>query len=179
MKNKKVIISILIVILIILLAIVIYLGTSKKNQILPEETTVNKVTPPEVTAPKEEEPPVVKPPKEEQPVKEKIVISLFWGDGCPHCERLQEFLKEIEGEYGKYYTLKTYEVWHNKENSQLMTDVSSSLNKKVTGVPFYIIGETPLSGYGSSKNDQIKETIKKEYEKDTRINPVEELTKNS
>lgn len=179
MKNKKVIIGIIIGVVILLAAVAIYLGTSKKNEIKPDETTINKVPPKEVTAPKEEDKTPVTPPKEEQPIKDKIVISLFWGNGCPHCERLKEFFKEIEDEYGKYYTLKTYEVWYNEDNNKLLDKVAAYVGKNVTGVPFYIIGETPLSGYGSSKKEQIKKTIKEEYEKDTRINPIEELAKES
>ena len=29
------------------------------------------------------------------PAEQRAVITLFWGEGCTHCEREKEFLKEL------------------------------------------------------------------------------------
>ena len=31
--------------------------------------------------------------------KEQVNLYLFWGDGCPHCEEEQQYLKELEKEF--------------------------------------------------------------------------------
>ena len=35
----------------------------------------------------------------------KINIYVFWGDGCPHCEELFDFLESIRRNYRKYFNV--------------------------------------------------------------------------
>lgn len=94
--------------------------------------------------------------------EEKVNIYLFWGDGCPHCEKLTEFLNNIEKEYKVLYNLYKFEVWYNDENSELMDKVAEELGKEPNGVPFLVIGEKSFIGYNESLNEDIKKTIKEQ-----------------
>lgn len=98
--------------------------------------------------------------------KNKVNIYFFHGDGCPHCKEEFAFFDSIEKEYGKYYNLHTFEVWHNEYNSKLLKTFAYYLDKKVTGVPFTIIGEKVIVGFGSNAKEEIPEAIKSEYKKD-------------
>ncbi len=100
--------------------------------------------------------------------KEKINIYFFHGNGCPHCEDATKFFDSINEEYGKYYNLVKYEVWHNEENNNLMEKVSRRLKVKESGVPLIIIGKKAYSGYDENVGKSIKEDIVKEYNKKER-----------
>lgn len=98
--------------------------------------------------------------------KNKVNIYFFHGDGCPHCKEEFAFFDSIEKEYGKYYNLHTFEVWHNEYNSKLLKTFAYYLDKKVTGVPFTIIGEKVIVGFGANAKEEIPKAIKSEYKKD-------------
>ena len=109
--------------------------------------------------------------------KEKINVYLFRGDGCPHCAEAEEFFDELskDEEYKEYYTLVDYEVWYDEENSKFMEKVGNALNTSVTGVPLIVIGDKYYNGYSSAMADQIKETIKEQYNKEDYKDVVQEL----
>lgn len=95
--------------------------------------------------------------------KEKINIYLFYGEGCPHCEELKNYLNSLDNKEKSYFDIYTFEVWNNSTNQQFMKESAKSLNKEVSGVPFLIIGNRTFEGYNESMNIKIKKTIKTEY----------------
>ena len=95
--------------------------------------------------------------------KEKINIYLFYGEGCPHCEELKNYLNSLDNKEKSYFNIYTFEVWNNSTNQQFMKESAKSLNKEVSGVPFLIIGNKTFEGYNESMNIKIKKTIKTEY----------------
>lgn len=95
--------------------------------------------------------------------KEKINIYLFYGEGCPHCEELKNYLNSLDNKEKSYFDIYTFEVWNNSTNQQFMKDSAKSLNKEVSGVPFLIIGNKTFEGYSESMNIKIKKAIETEY----------------
>lgn len=80
--------------------------------------------------------------------KEKVNIYLFYGKECPHCEQLKEKLEYIKDSYPiKVYM---YEIWHNDNNRDLAIKAAEKLNTTLSGVPFFIVNNTAMSGYSSS-----------------------------
>ena len=66
---------------------------------------------------------------------------------------------------GKYYELVKYEVWYDKDNSQLMSDVADELGTEASGVPFIVIGDKYFSGFSATTSpEQLKNAIKEQYE---------------
>ena len=95
-------------------------------------------------------PAAVAPAQEQKP----LVVTLFWGDGCPHCEREKAYLKDlIKKQPG--ITVRDYEVWKNKENKALYQKVLSSSGVKQAGVPTTVVGTAVFMGF----NDQIRTAI--------------------
>ena len=110
------------------------------------------------------------------PAKEapgKVTMYVFYGDGCPHCSELEEYIKNTlrndESVKGKFEVVY-YEVWNvledgktpddHPQNKELLSAVSTKLTgKAATGVPFYVIGEKYFSGYGETFNSEIVNTI--------------------
>lgn len=95
--------------------------------------------------------------------KEKINIYLFYGEGCPHCEELKNYLNSLDNKEKSYFNIYTFEVWNNSTNQQFMKDSAKSLNKEVSGVPFLIIGNKIFEGYNESMNAKIEKAIETEY----------------
>ena len=95
----------------------------------------------------------------------RVKIYFFRGEGCPHCADAEEFFNSIKEEYGQYYKILDYETWYNSDNAALLQKVGEARKEEITGVPYILIGDKSWSGYNDSFADDIKNTIKSEYEK--------------
>ena len=93
----------------------------------------------------------------------KVNIYFFWGNGCPHCEEEFKFLKSIETEYGKYFTLNTFEVWYSKDNAKILEQFANAMGDEVKGVPYTIIGNKTFSGFSKNYEGQFLKAIKEQY----------------
>jgi glutaredoxin len=86
------------------------------------------------------------------PQGEANVYEYFWGNGCPHCEVVQDFLDSWDKK--DTINLKKYEVWYDKTNAKIMEARYNSCSKKPQGqmsVPFLItpkgeclVGDEPI-----------------------------------
>lgn len=94
---------------------------------------------------------------------DQITIYMFRGDRCGHCQNFLKFLNDNVKEYGQYFKLKSFEIWHNENNAALMSEVADHFGKEVKGVPFIIIGDKTFQGYNTSYNEEILKTITNYY----------------
>ena len=94
-------------------------------------------------------------------VNAKVNMYLFYGDGCPHCAEEEKFFESYL-ENAEDVSLIKFEVWHSKENQELLSKVQSAINNHSNGVPYLIIGNKPIVGYYEGITDeQIKNTVEK------------------
>lgn len=114
---------------------------------------------------------------EEATTKSKVNVYLFKGEGCGYCANALTFFESIKEEYGKYFNLVEYEVWYNKDNSDLMYDVAEYMGASITGVPFIVIGNEFYPGFNDSISESIKKQIVSEYnlEESKRVDVVKML----
>ena len=89
---------------------------------------------------------------------DEITLYLFHGDGCPHCAEELKYLETIEGKYENFKIVK-YEVWYDKNNANLLKQVESAFKITRSGVPTNVIGNTVISGYGTSTGSKIERAI--------------------
>lgn len=88
-----------------------------------------------------------------------VNIHLFYGKGCPHCAHELSFLEEFIDERDDIKLYK-YEVWYDKDNQNLLSEVQENLNNKQSGVPYTVIGDKVLVGYAEGVTDvKIKEYV--------------------
>lgn len=88
-------------------------------------------------------------------------IVLFYGIGCPHCAKVEEYLKENNVESKIKFEKK--EVYQNKENLNLLVEKAKKcgIKENEVGVPFLwdgsscIIGDEDIIKFFEQK---IKET---------------------
>lgn len=89
----------------------------------------------------------------------KINIYLFYGESCPHCKELEEFLEPYLKE-NENVILNKYEVWNDKDNQEKLNEVRKILNDNSNGVPYLVIGNNVITGYDSEFTpERIKNTI--------------------
>ena len=55
-----------------------------------------------------------------------VDVTMFYGNGCPHCAKEEKYLKVLEKQLGQNINVQTYEVWDNKENNELLTKVRTT-----------------------------------------------------
>ena len=102
----------------------------------------------------------------------EVDVTLFYGDGCPHCAKEEDYLKVLKSQLGKNVNIQTYEVWENEENNELLTKVRTTLNDKGEGVPLTVIGGKVFDGFNDEIGKEIKKTILDNL-KQNNINVVE------
>ena len=102
----------------------------------------------------------------------EVDVTLFYGDGCPHCAKEEDYLKVLKSQLGKNVNIQTYEVWDNEENNELLTKVRTTLNDKGEGVPLTVIGGKVFDGFNDEIGKEIKKTILDNL-KQNNINVVE------
>lgn len=102
---------------------------------------------------------------------EKVNFYIFYGSTCGYCQRLHEYVAELEKDptINYMFNVVDYEVWGDAENNRLMTEVAKDMDYDVTGVPVYVIGEQIFGGYSEERNDSIRKAIEDAYSnKDTK-----------
>ena len=86
---------------------------------------------------------------------EKVTIYIFWGNGCPNCTNAINYFHELDSKYDDYLEVKTYEVWYNEDNVNFASEVASLLDHELTGVPFLVVGEEYISGWGENVGKEL------------------------
>lgn len=101
--------------------------------------------------------------KKDTPVLNKdVTLYLFHGKECPACNNALELMpddfKNINIE------IKTYEVWHNPDNSILLDKVGDKINYQVRNIPFFIVGSEYNVGYNFQElKNKIDKYSNQEY----------------
>ncbi len=91
-------------------------------------------------------------------------VYLFYGDGCPHCAKFEEFAKANKEKYN--FEVISYETWYSKENSELLNKIYERFNDKKAGVPYIVVGNQRLIGWNDTVEEQFIALVKKNRQKD-------------
>ena len=51
---------------------------------------------------------------------DKADLILYWGDGCPHCEKVKQYI--VDNKLDSKVKISYKEVYYNKANQQQLTD---------------------------------------------------------
>lgn len=107
-----------------------------------------------------------------------VTVYYFYGEGCPHCADAKPFLEDLGKKYPEL-TIKSYETWYNKSNSELFIAMSAACGTKVVGVPTFFIGHKPIVGFDNAerKGKEIEKEVVK-YIKEGGADLMEHLGEN-
>lgn len=109
-------------------------------------------------SPREEKKTVEKEPKKTALEINKFIVYFFWGKGCPHCDEEKAFLEEMKKKYINMQ-IKDYEVWYNKQNAILLSQLTDAYKIKVSGVPVTFVGENAFVGFSKQSKEEIERAI--------------------
>jgi glutaredoxin len=97
--------------------------------------------------------------KNSSPNQDLKGIVLFYGIGCPHCAKVEAFIKE--NKIKEKIAFEEKEVYFNKENAKQLIEVAKKcgFNEKEIGVPFLwdgenqkcIVGDEPIINFFKEK----------------------------
>ena len=92
-------------------------------------------------------------------VANKAIMYLFWGKGCPHCEKERTFLAEFHKKYPAL-EIRAFETWENKDASKFAEAMRQVYGLEGSGVPLTFVGEWNTTGFDSA--DQMGVEIEKQ-----------------
>lgn len=81
-----------------------------------------------------------------------ICIYFFYGQGCPHCARIEPLVEELVSKYPQV-EIRRYEVYFNSSNQMVFKDFLSRYGVTVEGVPIIFIGDRALIGESSIREN--------------------------
>ena len=97
--------------------------------------------------------------KNSSPNQDLKGIVLFYGIGCPHCAKVEEFIKE--NKIKEKIVFEEKEVYFNKDNVKKLVEIAKKcgFNEKEIGVPFLwdgenqrcIVGDEPIINFFKEK----------------------------
>ncbi len=108
--------------------------------------------------------------------QDSVDLVFFYGQGCPHCAKMETFLDEIQEDYPELNIIK-YEVYSNQENAQLFIEMSELYGAEVKGVPTTFIDDKVIAGF----NNNLAKTIEQEINRcigESCKSPIEKLESN-
>jgi len=84
-------------------------------------------------------------------------IILFYGDGCPHCEKVEEYIKTNKIDEKVQFDFK--EIWYNKDNAAVMKEKADicKIPEDELGVPLLFdgakcyVGEVEITDFFNKK----------------------------
>jgi glutaredoxin len=90
---------------------------------------------------------------------EPVTLNLFYGQECPYCHHEIAYLTKLQNQMGDNLKINKYEVWHNKTNNALLTNVQKHFNYEQSSVPYTVIGDKYFIGYNEKIQQEIKNTV--------------------
>jgi thiol-disulfide isomerase/thioredoxin len=74
------------------------------------------------------------------------IVYYFYGQGCPHCAKIEPFMENITKKYPDV-DIRKLEVWYNQTNQQVYAQVNAQAGISTPpGVPEIVIGKMVLVG---------------------------------
>jgi len=86
-----------------------------------------------------------------------ICIYHFYGNGCPHCARIQPFIDEMSARYPRIQ-VKSLEIYFNSSNQEMYRDFVARYDVKSDGIPAVFISDKALIGENVIR-DNLEEEI--------------------
>lgn len=84
----------------------------------------------------------------------KVIIYLFWGDGCPHCAAEKPFLEELASK-NPNIEIQDFEIYNIEANRPKFEQMAEAFGFEPTGVPTTFIGTQYWVGFSDATREQI------------------------
>ncbi len=87
-----------------------------------------------------------------------VTVHFFWGKGCPHCEEEKRFLQALVDKHPSLQ-VRSYEVWHNADNAELLARIMKGSGSQPSGVPVTVIGRKLFVGFADWTSKGIESAV--------------------
>ena len=87
----------------------------------------------------------------------EITLVLFYGQGCPHCAALEDYLNDLKKEY--VFDIVKYEIYFNTSNIKIFDGYAKQHNTTIKRVPTLFINDKVFEGFTSEVAYKIREEI--------------------
>lgn len=84
-------------------------------------------------------------------------LLFFYGDGCPHCKKMEAHLDQLDGEG---LSVTRLEVWNDEGNAKRLEECDPESD--CGGVPFFLNTSTGKTICGEASLEEIKSWAKGE-----------------
>jgi cytochrome c biogenesis protein CcdA/glutaredoxin len=88
----------------------------------------------------------------------EVQLVMFYGQGCPHCGKLEIFLDSIKDKYPELNIVKK-EIYFNSENRKLFYEMAQQYNTEVQGVPTVFIHDKVFVGFSDAIGREMEQQI--------------------
>ncbi len=89
----------------------------------------------------------------------KVIIYLFWGDGCPHCAAEKPYLAALAEQHPEV-EVREFEVWYNEANREPLMRMAAKFGFEPNAVPVTFIGDRYWIGFAEEPiGREITETV--------------------
>lgn len=85
-------------------------------------------------------------------------IVYFWGDGCPNCAKVSEYLDQVREDYPQL-VIADFEIWNNADNRDLFESMAAQLDFPAQSVPTLIIEERVWIGWTTAVERDLAAAI--------------------
>lgn len=96
---------------------------------------------------------------------EEVHLYLFYGNTCPVCERERSYLQELV-KSNHDVRLFEFETYDNIGNEVNMQTVKEMYHIRGEGVPFLVVGDIAIYGFGEATPSKIESAVKKQSSQD-------------
>jgi thiol-disulfide isomerase/thioredoxin len=90
---------------------------------------------------------------------DKVILYMFWGNGCPHCAEERPFLVDLGNRY-PLLEVRAYEVWYNAGNMAQFQKMGQAFGYDPKGVPGTYLGDRHWDGFNASIGQDIEAALK-------------------
>jgi glutaredoxin len=81
-----------------------------------------------------------------RPRAERVVLVLYWAEGCPHCEAAKRFLSSLSREH-LALDVELVEVKRDGAGRRRFIDEMKRLGAGAVGVPTFVVGDAWITGF--------------------------------
>ncbi len=87
-----------------------------------------------------------------------VDLVLFYGQGCPHCAAMRDFLRTQQAEHPQL-RMREYEVYFNNNNADLFGRMAAAYKFEIEGVPTAFLADSVFSGYSEDVRRSLEAKI--------------------
>lgn len=95
-----------------------------------------------------------------------VTLQLFYGDGCPHCARAEQFLDGLETRWPTL-VVERLEVWDDAANREVFRDVLADLGEEPRAVPTIVVADRVWVGYSDATAAEVESVVAGLLDSDT------------